>query len=517
MAARASRRFGGNGFRRTWPQRLVLLACPLLVVFALGTAWSVAHVSSTIAAIPRIELSNPAVLADLADPTYEPRNILILGATGTDGIGPNDQSLVGRGGEDLSDTMMLLRIDPAAGRASVLSIPRDLVVSIPRFGRQKINAAMAFGGPGLAVETVKSVLGVEINDFAVIEFAGFRKLVDSIGGVPVYFAYAARDAGSFFDAPPGCHVMNGEQSLNYVRSRHFEQRIDGHWTADNTNDYGRAERARDFMILALEQVVTRGGRNPVTMNRLMDTAIGSRSVAVDEKLTVQDMVGIGRSLASFNPADLQRYQLPTVSDPDWEYGLAVNSTLAVRVLSVFRGENPQLRPADVSFSVVDERKDVNADQRAGRLLGTLGFQGTAKRGTGGLTRTTVRFTSDMRDSALLVAAHLAVPPSLVQIPGSVATMRLSDTVTLYVGADFAGVRAEPDPDPLIVAALGRAADDAASGPAQVAPSVAAPTGGSPAGAATATATPPSPEDSAPAPVGGIIGRPPDGVSCTPMQ
>ena len=81
-----------------------------------------------------------------------------------------------------SDTLMVVRLDPQTNSISMLSVPRDLRVDIPGFGLNKINAAYSFGGAGLAVETVKQVLGIPINDFIDVNFEGFIKVVDKLGG-----------------------------------------------------------------------------------------------------------------------------------------------------------------------------------------------------------------------------------------------------------------------------------------------------------------------------------------------
>ena len=98
------------------------------------------------------------------------------------GIQSGDDLLLGRSEAKLADTMMLVRIDPTAATAAVLSIPRDLTFD----GYNKINSAVALG-PENAVNKVKAGLGVEIHDFVLINFSGFRKIIDSIDGVPVFF------------------------------------------------------------------------------------------------------------------------------------------------------------------------------------------------------------------------------------------------------------------------------------------------------------------------------------------
>ena len=147
-----------------------------------------------------------------------------------------------------------------------------------------------------------------------INFSGFRKIIDSIDGVPVYFPYAARDLGSFFDAPQGCNILSGEQALNYVRSRKYEQNINGRWLQDNKRL--RPSRTRTSTSSSLRSIewIAKGGRNPTTMRNLLKTTVDTKSVVLDEKLTPGDLLDIGHTFGNFNPEALQRYSLPTYAD-----------------------------------------------------------------------------------------------------------------------------------------------------------------------------------------------------------
>src|SRR5207244_10638311 len=119
----------------------------------------------------------PALAKAVLDPTQLKGegngrvNILLLGVGGAGHDGPN-----------LSDTIMVVSIDPKTKDVAMLSIPRDLYVKIPGHGYGKINAANVYGGPTLAARTVANVIGVPIHYYAVIDFSGFKQAVDSVGG-----------------------------------------------------------------------------------------------------------------------------------------------------------------------------------------------------------------------------------------------------------------------------------------------------------------------------------------------
>jgi len=496
-------------YRRTWPQRFILVIGLALITGCLYGAWFISDIKETFGDIPRVAVS-PGVLAEVGDIRFDARNILIMGWTDSGGIQSGDDLLLGRQEAKLADTMMLVRIDPTTATAAVLSIPRDLTFD----GYNKINSAVALG-PENAVNKVKQGFDIEIHDFVLINFSGFRKIIDSIDGVPVYFPYAARDYGAFFDAPQGCNILNGDQALNYVRGRMYEQNINGRWTQDNKNDYGRAERQRDFLILALDRVIAKGGRNPSTMRNLMKTTVDTKSVVLDEKLTPDDLLDIGRAFGNFKPEALQRYSLPTYGD-DNGY-LHVDEAKAAPTLDVFRGNVPDLQPFQVPVRVIDARPEITEPLPTKQLADVKFNSGTPRSSPyGALPQTTIRFTSDERFAAILLARYLNKIPAFEQIQGSKATLRSGETLQLIVGADWAGVRAQPRGEE-DTAQLNRLADESAAGRVSATPASAAPTTTRP-GSAVPTTVGGSAVTAAPAATngasdGGIIGRPPPGVPC----
>jgi LCP family protein required for cell wall assembly len=475
---------------------MILVVGVGLVCGCLYSAWYISNLEEIFSGIPVIE-STPGLLADSGDPKVDPRNILIIGTTETHGLDPNDASLAFRASESYTDTMILLRLDPILAQASVLSIPRDLWVSIG--GTQsRINSAYGWGGPNLLVDTVKKTLNVEVHDFVVVNFAGFRKLVDEIGGVPVYFPNPARDLKSFFEVPTaGCHVLNGEQALNYVRARSYEEKIDGSWRADNRNDYGRTERQRDFLILALERLSSRGGRNPSTMRRLLNTAIDNDAVVLDDKLTPKDLLDIGKAFGDFRPEYLQRFLLP-VSGYVTNGGASVVGLVddeAAPILDVFRGLGNTVQPDQIKVRVTDNRGPVSEPTPPSRLLTDAGFRiSTAPKAQIAPGRTTIQFTSDQRNAAIVLARHLTTTPAFQQIIGD-------RNLTLVVSTDFQGLRPIPADEAEITALIDQSL---------VASSVSAP----PATTNTSNANAPTNAPVTTAPPSGIIGLAPSGVACS---
>lgn len=172
--------------------------------------------------------------------TLEPpntQNILLLGSDNREAEGEE----YGR-----SDTLMLVHIDREQNFVSVLSIPRDLRVEIPGHGVQKINAAYAIKGAELAIETVQSVTGVDLDHYVNIDFDAFRQVTTELGGIYVDVDrryYYVGDNYETINIWPGYQPLAGENALDYVRFRH-----------DGNNDFGRIQRQQRFLRAAKEQV-----------------------------------------------------------------------------------------------------------------------------------------------------------------------------------------------------------------------------------------------------------------------
>src|SRR5262249_51399999 len=145
-------------------------------------------------------------------------------------VDPNSPYAGGFGdvSSDLSDTIMVVRIDPKASQAAILSFPRDLWVSIAGTGRKsKINSAYEKDDPSRLLQTIEQNFGISIAHYVEVSFCAFKNLVDAVGGVKIPFAYPTRDLNTGLNIPePACVNMNGDEALAYVRSRHYEYSTD---------------------------------------------------------------------------------------------------------------------------------------------------------------------------------------------------------------------------------------------------------------------------------------------------
>jgi LCP family protein required for cell wall assembly len=187
--------------------------------------------------------------------TSTPATILVMGTDGS----------AGRPGARRSDSIMLVRTDPRKHRLAFLSIPRDLRVEVPGYGSAKINAANQVGGPTLALRTVKSLTGLQVNHIALVDFDRFRELIDAVGGIEVTVPKAI--LSNRFDCPlktaqecadwpgwrfaKGRHHMDGRRALVYSRIR--ENRLD-----PSETDFDRARRQQQVIQATADKVTSLG-------------------------------------------------------------------------------------------------------------------------------------------------------------------------------------------------------------------------------------------------------------------
>jgi len=175
-----------------------------------------------------------AALSSGGTPPFSATTILVLGSDGRPpGSKEPGAASDSEGGPTRSDTMMLIRT--GGGSTARLSIPRDMVVELPGYGLQKINAAFYFGGPALAIKTVESFLGLKVNHVIVINFTNFPNLVNSMGGinwtggcVDSQISGGVKDGGYSLVLPAGTHHLNGDQALVLARTR--ENQCDPAWS-----------------------------------------------------------------------------------------------------------------------------------------------------------------------------------------------------------------------------------------------------------------------------------------------
>ncbi|OBK76655.1 LytTR family transcriptional regulator [Mycobacterium sp. 1274761.0] len=193
----------------------LFLVAVLLTVGVIGTAFWV-----------DIKLHRIPALTAYTDRPAEGRGTtwLLVGSDSRQGLTPEQQEELGTGGDignGHTDTIMLVHIPaPWSGTpTTMVSIPRDSYVEIPDYGTDKINASFSFGGAPLLAQTVEQATGVRLDHYAEVEFDGFARLVDAVGGVTMCPPEPISDPLAGIDLPAGCQELDGRNALGYVRTR----------------------------------------------------------------------------------------------------------------------------------------------------------------------------------------------------------------------------------------------------------------------------------------------------------
>ncbi|MGB0112980.1 MAG: LCP family protein, partial [Ilumatobacteraceae bacterium] len=240
------------------------------------------------------------------------QNYLLIGSDTRENADPNDPDFGGIGDTNAvqgrrSDTIMILRQEANGEGASIVSLPRDLWVTIAgRDSESRINSAYSDGTDVLAA-TITQELGIPIHHVVDIDFNGFKDLVDATGGTTICFEYPTRDKNTGLDQQPGCHQLDGVQALQYARSRYFEEFRDGEWKTDPRSDLGRIERQQAFLQQTANATIDRLQSDPFLASNLISA--GTAAVRMDPGL---DPIAAAGTLRKAFGAGLNKYQLPVV-------------------------------------------------------------------------------------------------------------------------------------------------------------------------------------------------------------
>ena len=278
--------------RLKWKRVLAIVSVFWLVVF-LGTWW---YANSIFNRIEKVEVGE--VLAHGGGGT----NYLIVGSDSADVLQEGDATFdPDRPAGQRSDTMMLLRFD--GGKAKILSLPRDLYVTLAETGgdRGKLNAAYN-GGPTRLIRTISESLGIPVHRYIEVDFASFASLVDGLGGVTIDFPHPASDPMTGLNVTTAGPVeLDGEQALAYVRSREYTENINGDLQKDQTADLGRILRQQIFLRAVFGKLGT--SSNPFALARTAGNV--AEGLRIDDEMTLWGAMRFAWNLRGLEPTPLK--------------------------------------------------------------------------------------------------------------------------------------------------------------------------------------------------------------------
>jgi len=340
--------------RRVRRRRVIATLC-LVVVLLLaffGGTW--VYLQYRFGQISKVDVS-----ATQATQSGEPFNIMLVGSDSRSGLTGKLAADAGTTTDvqgQRSDVVMIWHVDPATKKITIISIPRDTMVSagplaatVGTFNR--INTAYGTG-PNNMVKIIQNNFGIPINHVVQVNFSGFVGATNALGGVWLNFPYPSRDAYSGLDIKtPGCQLVSGYQALATSRSRHFEYYANGYWHTDGSSDFGRIQRQDAF----LKSLVTsaKSKYNPLTVNAFLGSI--PQGIKLDSRFSLNELVDLGVNFHSVNPDSIFTETIPTFSNGNvapWGSVLFVEEPAAQELLvNVFGNQlmKPKTPPPNPSL------------------------------------------------------------------------------------------------------------------------------------------------------------------------
>lgn len=312
--------------RRLWLKTAGWTAAGVLVAGAGAAGWAYWQLNDNIKSVdintalgddrpPRKEAATPSPSAS-APVSPLPGDALDILVLGSDSRGGAENKKLGGGdsGGARSDTAMVVHIDRGRTSATVVSIPRDTLVTrpscpLPDGGSTGVaynamfNSAYSVGGPVCAVKTVESLTGVRMDHYLEIDFAGFAKLVDALGGVTVTTDEDIDDEDSHLTLEAGTHHLDGKQALALARTRHG---------IGDGSDLGRIGLQQNLVKALLDQI---SGTNlltsPTRLYEVADAVTGS--LTTDTGLdSLTELMRLGQSLHGLRSTQVETVMMPVV-------------------------------------------------------------------------------------------------------------------------------------------------------------------------------------------------------------
>jgi LCP family protein required for cell wall assembly len=453
----------GNGLPR-WSRRKRVLAwlgaitTVIVVAAALGVYGVYRHLNGNVHQL------NISGIIGTQPVNHHPRaeNILVIGSDTRyhQGRGYGSSKVLST---DQSDTLLIVHIAADRKWADVMSIPRDSWVNIPscRMGNGqmstpttfKINEAFAIGnlygnntdlGVACTIKTVEANTGIPINHFVAVNFAGFRAMVNALGGVPECNTAPINDPKSGLHLAAGHHLLLGWRALAYVRAR---------YTLGNGSDLERIGRQQAFMSSLIERVKSKL-LNPVAIYRFLDAA--TRSLTVDSAMGgLPGLYNMATSVRNMQPSQVTFFTLPTyprsqvvptdTANVMWTQpedsmifqAFRNDVPVTAALLHQHRGR-PGISPGSVSLAVVNGTPNAGLQDSVASQLQQDGFHvvRTGTSANSSVTETVIRYHSGQFAQSRLLASKIH-GAALIQVSGS-------GQISLLLGSNY-GTTANPGP------------------------------------------------------------------------
>jgi polyisoprenyl-teichoic acid--peptidoglycan teichoic acid transferase len=270
-------------------RRRVVFALAALALWVAGSVAGSVGPGSPAAATAQSAMVIGKAHADFAPSLGGNKPIFIL-ALGSDS---RPETPIERG---LSDSIHIIAINPDKHKVSILGFPRDSYVAIPGHGSNKINSAMALGGPELTVQTVEQLTGITFDYYVLTSFEGVQAAVDDIGGLTIDVPFPMFDPYSRSNFDEGVQTLNGHDTLAFARDRH----------SLTSGDFGRSENQGRVLLAALTQLRKQYAKDPSVLFDYIGA--GLRNVQTD--LSTSEVLTFAFTALSINPTHVENMVAP---------------------------------------------------------------------------------------------------------------------------------------------------------------------------------------------------------------
>jgi len=463
----AARRKQQKQAKRRWPKRVAITLVVLVVLAGGLVGGAYVYANYRFNQIKKVHIPHLATTstttADAAGKasTAQPFNILLVGSDSRSFVkdAQQRQAFGTTTTSQRSDVTIVARFVPATKEVWMLSIPRDLWVTIPAgdptvSGMNRINAAFD-SGPDLLIHTIETDLHIPINHYVAVNFTGLQSMVTAIGGVTMDFSTAVKDAYSGLDvSQTGCQNVPGATALELVRARHLYYMTNGEWKYDGLSDFSRIQRQDAFFRAVLTKL--NGVKfNLLTINSFLGAAV--KNLTIDDTLSLGDLTTMARTFHGLPTANLHTETLPTTAftttggadvlqeatpyatamiDAFNQLGTATTSATAPSTTTTTTTA-PTVPTSTVSVQVlngVDFTKPIASETSASLKAAGFDVTGAANASSSGVSTTEIEYAEGHEAAAKTLQAHLSGTAELVADP-----QLTGNQVILTVGTSLTGV------------------------------------------------------------------------------
>lgn len=394
-----------------------------------------------------VSAAEPLNIVNEETGTYEPVTIVLMGSDTREGKGNGGFGNATEIGGERSDTTIVMHISGDRKSAIGVSIPRDTMITLPtckKDGKKvggytaRFNQAIEVGGPGCTIKAVEEMSGVDINNFMLVDFRGFKRIVDALGGVEICLEEPVDDPLSGLKLDAGKHVVEGEEALAFVRARK---------TLGDGSDTSRIRRQQAFISSLMRQVLSSGTLlNPASLLGVLDAA--TQSLTADPQMAdINNLKDLALSLKDLKPGNVTFTTVPWTPNGD-NATVSVNAEKAKPIWDAMKndtawppkgaaGEDTVLlktAPENIRVNVLNGTPTPGLAKKVAKQLRKQGFivEEVGNAETTDVTTTTVEYDPAYDESAKTLA--FATGATVLD-----RKKKLESVLNLVVGTDFVAV------------------------------------------------------------------------------